>query len=111
MRAGNLRERVAFERAAEGTRDAYGNLVPGWIPHLKTFGDVLETMGKERIAAGRMEGQGTATLRIRGSARAREITAADRVHMRGQIWQIVGIAEVGRKGAEIEFLCEREGAG
>jgi head-tail adaptor len=105
-----MRDRVRFDRKKTG-RDAYGNEAEGWQEgFLKTYGDILETLGKERVAAGRLEGSATATLRVRGSVAASGITAADRVFMRGGLWSILGLARVGRKGETLEFLCERGGA-
>lgn len=112
-RAGNYRERAAFEReAAGGGLDGYGNPAPGgWSPLVTLWADLRETTGRERIAAGRLEAPATGTLRLRGGAQARGITAADRVVIRGAVWAIVSAPiAVDRQGREIEMTIERGGA-
>ena len=109
MGAGKMRDVLRFERKASG-KDRFGNPVDGWALFLRVRGDVLETLGKERLAAGRLEANATATVRVRGSAKARQLGAADRVFMRGAHWNIKGSAPVGRDGAQIEFVCEKGGA-
>ena len=92
-RASRYRDRVRLEReTATGALDAYGNPVaPTWAPlaPLADFwGDLRVMPGKDRLEAGRMEGSAVATLRLRYSAEARAITAADRVVARGFAWAI-----------------------
>lgn len=109
MRAGMMRDRLRFDRKRTG-RDAYGNPEGGWDEGiLRTWGNLLETLGRERLAAGRMESAATATIRVRGSVAVAAITPGDRIFARGQIWDIKGRAVVGRKADEIEFLCEAGG--
>lgn len=110
-RAGRLRERAAFERQdTAGGIDAYGNPSPAaWQPLVAVWGDLRETTGRERIAAGRVEAPATGTLRIRDSAAARAITAADRVTVRGHAWAILG-GPVEVDGRLLEFTLERGGA-
>lgn len=106
MRAGNLNERVTFQRATAGD-DGYGNAIVAWADHLTVWADVRETMGKERVDAGRIEASGTATVRIRASDAARALTAADRMVARGSIWNIRSVAPVGNDRAMLDLLCER----
>lgn len=107
MRAGQMRDRLRFDRKQTG-RDATGNAAQGWDEgYLQTWGDVLETLGREKVSAGRIESAGTATVRVRGSVAAQAVTAGDRIFMRDALWDIKGLARVGRKGDQIEFLCER----
>lgn len=108
MRAGTLRERIAIERAVTGA-DGYGNTVTGWTVHLSVWADFRETVGRERLAAGRAEAASTATVRIRSSDATRALTAADRIVARGVTWQIRGIVPVGNDRAMIDILCERLG--
>lgn len=106
MRAGNLRDRVAFERPT-GVRDADGNTVQTWAPLFTVWADVLETLGREKVAAGAVEAANTATVRVRVSTQTRSITAADRAIIRGAVWNIRSAVPVGRKNEMIELLCEK----
>lgn len=111
MRAGRLREPVEFYRLENG-EDRFGNSVDAWAasPFHTDWGDVLETLGRERVAAGRIEAPKTATLRVRSSSETRAVTEADKVFMRGLDWNIRSIIEVGRKGDQLEMTCEAGGA-
>lgn len=109
MKAPRLRERVTFERATSGD-DGYGNVVTDWDAHLTVWADVRETLGKERVDAGRIEASNTATIRIRASNASRALTEADRVLARGGVWNIRSIVEVGNNRAMLDLLCERGGA-
>lgn len=108
MRAGQLRDRVAFVRLV-GTRDRYGNEVQGWDdPFLTVWADVLESTGREVVAAGRLEAPRTATVRVRNTPDARTVTEADGAIIRGGRWNIRSIARIGRKNEALEMLCEAE---
>lgn len=112
MRAGNLRDRVQFERKTPGP-DGYGNEVVSWaaieisagVP-LVVWADVRETMGKEKVAAGRLEASRTATIRIRTAVATRALTSDDRLILRGQRWNIRSIAPVSNDRVALELLCE-----
>ena len=105
MDAGRLRDRITVQRLTQAD-DGYGNTVNGWANHLILWADVLETLGRERVAAGRIEAARTATIRIRASSDSKGITEADRVVCRGQVWNIRSIAAMGRSNALLEMLCE-----
>ncbi len=113
MRASRYRDRVSLERETDtGALDTYGNPVsPSWGELGDFWGNLRETTGKERVAAGRLEAPATATLRLRRSPEAEAITAADRVLARGQTWAIVG-GPIDPDGTrrEIELTLERGGA-
>lgn len=106
MSAGKLRERVTFQRATSGD-DGYGNVVTGWADHLTVWADVRETVGKERVDAGRVEASSTATVRVRASSATRGLTEADRIVARGDTWNIRSVAPVGNDRAMLDILCER----
>lgn len=111
-RAARYRDRVTVERETATGLDAYGNPgAPSWATLGEYWGDLRETPGKERLAAGRLEAPATATLRLRRSANAAGIAAADRVLARGFTWAIVS-APIDPDGTrrEVEFLLERGGA-
>jgi SPP1 family predicted phage head-tail adaptor len=104
-RAGNLREPVMFQRYTEAA-DAYGNTVQDWADHLARYADVLETPGREGLAAGRVESTRTATMRIRRDSQTLALTAADRVICRGKKWNIRAIGEVSRDRTLLELVIE-----
>jgi SPP1 family predicted phage head-tail adaptor len=106
VRVGNLRDRVTFQRATSGD-DGYGNVITGWADHLTVWADIRETLGKERVDAGRIEASATATVRIRASAASRGLTEADRMIGRGVTWNIRSIVEVGNNRALLDVLCEK----
>ena len=106
MRAGNLRERVTFQRATTGD-DGYGNVITGWADLVTVWADVRETLGRERVEAGRIEAAATATVRVRASAVTRGLTAADRLVARGWTWNIRSVVPIGNKRAALDILVER----
>lgn len=115
-RASRFRDRVVIERqGSTGGIDKRGNpAAAAWapLPGLSEFwGDLRETPGKERLAAGRLEAPATATLRLRRGPEVEAITAADRVVARGAIWAIKGgpVDPDGRRRL-VEFILERGGA-
>jgi SPP1 family predicted phage head-tail adaptor len=113
MRGGKYLEEAIIEReTASGALDAYGNPVDQeWVEFSKPRANFRETTGKENIAAGRLEGKATGTLRMRSFAKLLMVTSADRVQIRGHFWVIVGApihTDAGQQ--EIEFTLERGGA-
>jgi SPP1 family predicted phage head-tail adaptor len=103
--AGSLRDRITVQRSTSGD-DGYGNVINAWADHLTIWADVRETPGKEVVSAGRIEASRTATIRVRASTQSREITAADRLIVRGNIWNIRSISEVSNDRKLLEMLCE-----
>jgi SPP1 family predicted phage head-tail adaptor len=80
--------------------------VTGWADHLTVWADVLETPGREAVAAGRVEASRTATMRIRRSSQSLGLSAADRVLVRGRVWNIRSIGDVGRDRVLLEMVIE-----
>lgn len=106
---GSLRHRVQFSRRKTEESDKYGNPKREYEPLFVVWGNVRETPGKERIAAGSVEGVRTAIVRIRSDSRTRELTSNDRIEARGKIWGILGIANADDKGAMLEILVQSGG--
>ena len=106
MRAGRLRDRVQFQRETGGD-DGYGNSVSGWADHgVPVPADMRETLGKEKVEAGRVEASRTATLRVRANALTNGITPADAAVVRGERWNIRSNVPVGNRGAWRDLLLE-----
>lgn len=122
MAAGRYRDRVTFLRLGPGGQpgeqtdeygnpiDDYGNSTGELQDHLTVWGDMLETLGKERVASGRVEAGKTATLRVRWSSAIAGITEADAVRARGENWNIRSIVRVGRRREVVEMLIEQGAA-
>ena len=105
MRAGNLRDRVTFQRLVQHD-DGYGNTVNAWADHLTVWADMRETVGREAVRAGAVEAARTATLRIRASSQSRGLTEADRLVARGRNWNVRSIAAVGNDRDALDVLAE-----
>jgi len=108
MNIGKLRHRVKFQRQTED-KDKFGNVRQDWADHLTVWGNLRETVGKERIGSGAVENMRTATLRVRSSTAAREISEADRVIARGETWDIKGIANADDAGRVLDMLLQAGG--
>lgn len=112
-RAGAMRDRIALERETSATGlDDYGNPAGlAWTALATVWGSLKEAQGGETIAAGRVEGTGLATLRLRASDTTRALTSADRVRARGHIWAIMGAPiQATPKGDVLEITLQRGGA-
>lgn len=105
MDAGKLCDRVTFQRLTVGA-DTYGNATNGWSDHLTVWADVLESLGREIVAAGRVDAPRTATVRVRRNAASLGLTPADRMLCRGQLWNIRSIAAVSRERDALDILVE-----
>lgn len=107
--AGRFRHRVTFNRQTQ-IDDGYGNVTGEFAPLFTVWGNVRETTGKERVAAGAVENNRTATIRVRKSTQTAGLTEADQAVARGETWNIRGIANVGIDDAMLDILVEAGGA-
>lgn len=106
--AGRRRHQLRFQRQGEQV-DEYGNVDDDWADLFSCFGNVRETTGKERVAAGALENVRTATVRVQANTQTRGLTEADRVVARNETWGILGIANADDKGAMLDLLVEAVG--
>ena len=105
--AGELTDRVTFLKA-EAADDGYGNEVRSWTDYRTVWARVIEPLGREVVASGRVGEEATATVRVRGSAAIRAVTPADVLRFSGHIWNIKsGPVPVLRARDFVEFLVER----
>lgn len=113
MDAGRLNRRAAFHRRAVLSTPIAGNARGGFEadPFLTVWADFRQTPGREVVSAGLAEDQIGGTLRIRNSAAARQITAADRCNMSGTSFAIVSVGLPETSEGYIEMILRREVAG
>lgn len=107
VKAGLMRERVTFQRMAEGAVDAYGNVYSDWSDLVTRYGDLREQKGKEAIEGGALQDVGRATLRVRSDSTTQTVTSADRVSARGITWAIKNVIQVDAKNTMLEFILEK----
>ncbi len=107
VRAGQLRDRVEFQRLSSGAVDDYGNVYSGWATLVTRSADILEQRGKEKISGGVLEDNNLATLRVRSDSVTQTLTAADRVIARGITWAIKNVIQLDAKDTVLEFVIEK----
>lgn len=109
--AGHFRDPAKFQRLSDTeAHDQYGQPTDVWETLDTVRGDLRETPGREALAAGRMEGTKTGTLRVRYSTMMAQVKPFDRVVIRGETWNIRSLpAQVGRTREVLEFRVETGG--
>ena len=108
MQGGRLWHKLQFQRI-DGTTNQYGDISGDFVDLFATRGNVRETTGKERIAAGSVENVRTATIRLRKNSKTETLREADRVIARGETWDILGIANVDDQGAMLDLAVRAIG--
>ena len=77
--AGDLRDRVKFQRRQAGT-DEYGNAVTGWEDlGIERWASLLPARGGEQTQAGRIAGKAQWDCWVRSDSHTRTITHTDRI--------------------------------
>lgn len=77
--AGDLRQRVYFERRAEG-EDGYGNPVESWEPlHISRAASLLPTRGGEIVQSDRLTGRVQWDCWVRSDSDTRSLQTGDRM--------------------------------
>jgi SPP1 family predicted phage head-tail adaptor len=106
MRAGRHRDRVSFE-AKQSTPDGAGGSTVDWVEQFTRWGEVIEDKGRERVEGGRLASPFAATLSIRSSTAARQITTAWRCVINDEAWNIRSIGNPDRRNRRLELVIER----
>lgn len=110
-RAGLYSDWIVFERKTGDQKDEFGSPTDrSWADLFKRWGRVTGARGKERIAAGRIEGPAPATLRLRYEVQLETVTVDDRVRVGARIYAITAPGVYLRNSEEIEFALESGGA-
>lgn len=93
--AGDLRQRVSFERRGTGNDD-YGNPVEGWVPlNISRACSLLPTRGGEQVQAGRIAGIGSWDCWVRSDDGTRSLQTGDRAVNERNSTQTFNVAFVG----------------
>ena len=105
---GRMRDRAAFFRL-NTVSDAYGNPSSGFAgsAYLTRWGKLQVERGQEKLEAGRLESSLQAVLKIRSDTETRTITAADKVEVDGEAYQIRSISNPDRRERFLELHLER----
>ena len=107
VKAGLMRDRVAFQRLDEEAVDNFGNVYRGWVDLANRSADLRERRGRDRITGGVLSDVGTATMRVRYDSTTKTITTADRVFARGITWAIKDVLQLDSRATVIEFVIEK----
>lgn len=95
MRAGRLDRRISILRRTQ-TQSASGEVVETWPEERRVWAEVVPLGGNERFAAATTQAARSAKMRLRFAPRWRPDVANHRVEHDGLVWDILGLAELGR---------------
>jgi SPP1 family predicted phage head-tail adaptor len=109
MPAGRLNRRVRFEEEVR-TPDGAGGYSLAWALILEAWGGLQLERGRERVDAGRLADAIAAILTIRSSVEARGLTAANRVTIDGEPWNIRSVANEDQHNKYLSMVVEKGGA-
>lgn len=111
MGAGELRERVAFDRRAAAD-DGYGNQVSSWEEQFVVWARVQPLKGGEGVQAARLAGTQPVIIRVRQSSNTIQITSDWRARdaRKGTLFNITSMANMDEKGAYLDVLATSGGA-
>ncbi len=107
MTAGRFRDRVVIERRG-GADDGFGNPAPEWGAYMTVWANVRFTVGRERVAAGRLDGPRSATIRFRRGLLAEAITNEDRAVFERSAWSVVAVGFAGDKNQFVDLTVEED---
>jgi SPP1 family predicted phage head-tail adaptor len=102
LSAGQLREPLTFQRQ-QSVSDGMGGQAIQWVDLFNARADVRPISGRESVQA--MQLQASITHRIYIRYRA-DLTAADRILMRGQPLQIRSIVNIEMRNRWLELACD-----
>lgn len=103
MTAGKLRESITIQRKQTAS-DGMGGQALQWVDLFATRADVRPVSGREAVQA--MQLQASITHRIYIRYRA-DLTAADRILLRGQPLQIRAIINIEMRNRWLELACDQ----
>lgn len=103
FRIGAMDRLIAVERNTGATVDALGAPVEVWATFVELWATVIPIRGTEVYASARQT-VGTRVARFITHFRS-DVAITDRINFDGDIWDIVSIAEIGRREA-LEITAE-----
>lgn len=99
MRAGRLDRRLVLKRRQLATPNAHGEQVATYTDYATVWAEMLPGAGNEQFIAQTTYASTDARFRIRYRS---DVSVTDRVECEGVEYDVIGIAEIGRrKGLEI----------
>jgi SPP1 family predicted phage head-tail adaptor len=104
--AGDLRDRVAFDKEVAGD-DTYGNTVTGFAEQFAVAAQIRFLRGTEPVIAQRLQGVQPAVITVRASADTKQVDASWRARdtRTGAIFNIRSVTPSDDR-AWIDLLCE-----
>lgn len=109
--AGDLYERVAFDRRADANPDSpvdYGNTVSDWVEQFTCRAQFIHLRGGETVMASRLEGRHSQVIRIRASVASRAVDTDWRVRdvRTGAVFNVRDITPSDDRQF-LDVLCEK----
>lgn len=107
-RAGDLRERIIFEKRETGEDDGYGNVEDQWKIQFVVWANVAPKFGGEAVQAARLSGIQPYNITVRSSSDTRLIAVEWRArHERdGTIYNIRSITNPDQKNQYLELTTD-----
>jgi len=106
MPAGTLRDRVTFQEPVPAP-DGMGGYVVAWSDQFTTWSQFMPERGRERVEQGRINDAVGGVLRVRCSSETARITAAWRVMIGGEVYNIRSKTNPDRRYRYYEMTIER----
>lgn len=104
MTAGSRDTLITLQHATTA-QDDYGEQISGWADLGSEWAAVFYGRGDERRQAAMEQGSQAVTFQVLSNETTRAVTVKDRITHDGSIYDVVGIAPMGR--ATIEFTAIR----
>jgi len=92
--------RIEIQRASVSL-DALGGETKTWATVARPWAALHYGRGQERRQAAAEQGQQAVTMNILASPLTRTITITDRAVVGGEVWDIVGVAPIGRRDIDL----------
>lgn len=108
MGAGQMRDRVLFQRPLE-TETESGGVSRSFEPLFggAVWGELVPEKGGERLQSGRLHESAGALLRVRSSDNTRSLTTDDQAVINGTTYNIRSIEDIARRRKTLELVLER----
>lgn len=106
MNFSKLDRLITIERATE-TVDQNGRVALSWVTLVQTYAQVKIGTGQERAQRGQLQSQQNTIFTIRYYSTS-AITTAERISYGGKHYNIISVAEIGRK-AGLELVAVQAG--